>query len=211
MIRITLLRHGRPAFELKGNVRGKDLGVIAKSYDLSGIVGTPPRETVTAVQGNHVVVCSHLVRSFESAKALGCSEVHVKDQLFCETIIPHFGSGSVRVPVGVWIVVLRLLWLFGFSRNGESLNDARRRARKAAERLIELAEEHRMSCLLAMGSLTTSSPRSSRKSVGLDRQSLAKDFGVTGFMSELPLTRHFSRRQAAARHPSAELGVGQNN
>ncbi|MBS3935592.1 MAG: hypothetical protein KGZ43_05415 [Sulfuritalea sp.] len=106
MMRITLLRHGKPVFELKGNVRGKDLGMIAKSYDMSGIVGSPPRETVTAIQGNHVVVCSHLVRSVESAKALGCSEAHVIDPLFCETAIPHFGSGSVPLPVKVWIVLL---------------------------------------------------------------------------------------------------------
>jgi broad specificity phosphatase PhoE len=151
MMRITLLRHGKPAFELKGNVRGKDLGVIARSYDLSGIVGAPPRETVTAIQGDHVVVCSHLVRSVESAKALGFSEVHVKDPLFCETAIPHFGSGSVPLPVSVWIVVLRLMWLFGFSRNGESLSDARRRARQAAERLVELAEEHQNVLLVGHG------------------------------------------------------------
>lgn len=150
-MRITLLRHGKPVFELKGNVRGKDLGMIAKSYDMSGIVGSPPRETVTAIQGNHVVVCSHLVRSVESAKALGCSEAHVIDPLFCETAIPHFGSGSVPLPVKVWIVLLRLFWLFGFSRNGESLSDARRRARQAAERLAELAEEHQNVLLVGHG------------------------------------------------------------
>lgn len=151
MMRITLLRHGKPAFELKGNVRGKDLGVIARSYELSGIVGSPPRETVKAIQGNRVVVCSHLVRSVESARALGCSEIHVADPLFGETAIPHFGSGSVPLPVGVWVVFLRLLWLFGFSRNGESLVDARTRARQAAERLVELAREHRNVLLVGHG------------------------------------------------------------
>lgn len=142
MMRITLLRHGRPAFELEGNVQAKDLAEIAKSYDLSGIADIPPRETVEAIQRDHFVVCSHLARSIESAKALGFSEIHVRDPLFCETAIPHFGSGCVSLPVSVWIVVLRILWLFGFSRNGESLANARIRAKKAAERLVELAEEH---------------------------------------------------------------------
>lgn len=151
MMRITLLRHGRPAFELKGNVQAKDLGATARSYDMSGIADTPPRETVEAVQGGHLVVCSHLPRAIESAKALGFSEVHVKEPLFCETAIPHFGSGSVPLPVGVWIVVLRVLWLFGFARNGESLIDARKRAGQAAERLIELAEEHQNILLVGHG------------------------------------------------------------
>lgn len=150
-MRITLLRHGKPAFELKGNVRGKDLGEIARSYDLSGIAGTPPSETVTAIQGGHFVVCSHLTRSIESAKALGCPEIHVMDPLFCETAIPHFGSGVISLPVSVWIIVLRLMWLFGFSRNGESLSTARGRARQAAARLAEFAEEHQHVLLVGHG------------------------------------------------------------
>jgi broad specificity phosphatase PhoE len=151
MMQITLLRHGKPAFELKGSVRGKDLGMIAKSYDLSDIVGTPPRKTVAAIQGEHFVVCSHLPRSVESAKALGYTEVHIRDPLYCETAIPHFSGGSIPLPIGFWIIILRLMWLFGFSRNGESLADARRRARRATTRLIELAEEHQNVLLVGHG------------------------------------------------------------
>lgn len=150
-MQIALLRHGRPAFELKGNARAKDLCAIARSYDLSGIVGAPPRETVAAIQGEPLVVCSHLTRSIESAKALGFSEIHVKGPLFCETTIPCFDSGSVPLPVGLWVVVLRIMWLFGFSKNGESLVKARRRARQAAERLSELAEQHRNILLVGHG------------------------------------------------------------
>lgn len=162
--RITLLRHGRPTFELKGNARGKDLGMIAKLYDLSGIVDAPPTETAAAIQGGHVVVCSHLARSIESAKALGFLEVHVTDPLFCETAIPHFGSGSARLPVSAWLVVLRFMWLFGFSRNSESLIAARRRARQAAKRLIELAERHQNVVLVGHGFINHFIAKELRKS-----------------------------------------------
>ncbi len=151
MMRITLVRHGKPAFELKGNVRAKDLGRIAKSYDLSGIADIPPRETLAVVRGNNFIVCSHLTRSIESAKALGCSEVHAKDPLFRETAIPHFVSGSITLPIRVWVVALRLMWLFGFARNGESLENLRKRARQAAARLIALAEEHDSVLLVGHG------------------------------------------------------------
>lgn len=150
-MRITLLRHGKPKFELKGNACGKDLSHIAKSYDLSGIVGTPPTETIKATQGNHIVVCSHLLRSIESAKSLGYSEVYLKDPLFCETAIPHFNSGSISLPVSFWVIILRLLWLFGFSKNGESLVNAKKRARHAAQKLIQLAEEHEHVLLVGHG------------------------------------------------------------
>ncbi|MCU7848512.1 MAG: hypothetical protein KZQ89_11000 [Candidatus Thiodiazotropha sp. (ex Lucinoma kastoroae)] len=59
-MRITLLRHGKAAFELKGNIQAKDLGEIAKSYDLSGIVDVPPRETAATLQGSNLIICSHL-------------------------------------------------------------------------------------------------------------------------------------------------------
>lgn len=175
-MRITLLRHGRPAFELKGSVRAKELGAIAKSYDLSGIVDAPPSETVGVIQGDPVVVCSHLTRSIESAKALGFTEIHVKEALFCETAIPHFGSGSVSLPVGVWIVVLRFLWLFGFSRNGESLINARRRARQAAERLVELAEEHQNILLVGHGFINQLIAKELKKSGWLGPSNSGKGF-----------------------------------
>lgn len=150
-MRITLVRHGKPRFELKGRIRAKDLAEIARSYDLSGLGDRPPESTVTAVRDNKLIICSHLARSVESAKALGFPEVHLKDPLFCETTIPHFSSGSISLPADVWIMGLRLLWLFGFSRNGESLSGARKRARQAAARLAGLAEEHQHILLVGHG------------------------------------------------------------
>jgi broad specificity phosphatase PhoE len=150
-MKIILLRHGKPSFELKGIVRGKDLRDIAKSYETSGIVGTPPKATLDITQGNHFIVCSHLTRSVESAKALGFKQAHAKESLFSETALPHFARGSIPLPISVWIVVLRLLWLLGFSKNGESLASARLRSKHATARLIALAEEHQSVLLVGHG------------------------------------------------------------
>lgn len=150
-MKITLLRHGKPKFELKGKVRARELGSIARSYDLSGIADLPLDATVLAVQGSQFVVCSHLPRSIESAKALGFSDIHLQDSLFSETSIPHFSRGSLYLPVSVWIVLLRVLWLFGFSKNGESFKQAKNRARLAADKLIELAEMHHAVLLVGHG------------------------------------------------------------
>lgn len=152
-MQITLLRHGRPAYNLKGIVRGKDLGEIARSYDLSGIVDKPPPEIMEDIQIDCYVVCSHLRRSIDSAEAIGCSEVHLTDPMFRETSIPFMGRGSIPLPISVWIVVLRLMWLLGYSKNGESLTNARKRARQAAARLVELAEEHSNVLLVGHGFL----------------------------------------------------------
>jgi broad specificity phosphatase PhoE len=150
-MRITLLRHGRPGFELKGTIRARDLRGTAESYDLSGISDLPTEEVKGMVSESRQVVCSHLPRSVDSARALGFLTPHLEDPLFSETLIPHFSSGSIALPAGGWVVLLRVLWLFGFSRNGESLIDTRIRARQAAAKLIELAEGHRQVLLVGHG------------------------------------------------------------
>ena len=40
------------------------------------------------------------------------------------------------------MLLLRVLWLFGLSKNGESFTQAKNRARLAADNLISLAETH---------------------------------------------------------------------
>lgn len=139
---ITLLRHGKPAFQLSGLVRAEALPQIADAYAVSGIIDEPPEDTKTFAQRHDLVISSDLPRAVESAHALGLKHIHHKDPLFRETPIPHLNSGRMTLPIGIWVVVLRMLWLFGFSRNGESLTNARRRARQAAERLAQLANEH---------------------------------------------------------------------
>lgn len=71
--------------------------------------------------------------------------------MFGETNIPHFGRGSLSLPVGVWVVLLRVMWLFGFSKNGESFKQAKKRARLAADKLIALAEVHQDVLLVGHG------------------------------------------------------------
>lgn len=125
--------------------------MIVRSYDFSGIADSPLDETVLAVQDTQFIVCSHLPRSIESAKALGFSDIHLQDSLFSETSIPHFSRGSLSLPIGGWVVLLRVLWLFGFSKNGESFKQAKKRAGLAADKLIELAETHHDVLLVGHG------------------------------------------------------------
>jgi len=122
--------------------RGKDLVAIAKVYDVSGIVGRRPSETVEALRHLNCVACSDLSRSLESAHALGFVGLPAADRLFREAALPHFASGSMVLPVTVWMMVYRLLWLACFSRNGESYTVAKARTGQAANRLIGLAKTH---------------------------------------------------------------------
>jgi len=148
MAEITLLRHGKPAFELAGKVRSRDIKEIIRNYDLSGISAEPPTVAKEKAVLCNVVVCSDLCRSIESAKALGFIDIHKIDAVFREVSLPHFNSGSVKMSVSTWAVLLRCMSVFGFSQNGESLSMAKKRAKLAASTLIEITHTHE-SVLLA--------------------------------------------------------------
>ena len=140
-MQITLLRHGKPEFELSGNVKACELSEIAKCYDLSGIIDAPPKDAMIQTKMQDIVVCSNLPRSLQSAKALGVTEVYLATPVFREASIPHFSSGSIKLPINAWVILLRGLWYFGFSKNGESLVATKERAKQATQELIRMAKQ----------------------------------------------------------------------
>jgi broad specificity phosphatase PhoE len=151
MKQITLIRHGKPVFELSGSVRARDLRKHVIRYNASGISDTPPPYTIELAKEHHIVVCSDLIRSVESAQALGFDEIHASEPLFGEAAIPHFSRGSVKLPVNTWIILLRTLSLMGFSKNGESFRNTKKRAMLAADKLVQLADQYGRVLLVGHG------------------------------------------------------------
>ena len=151
IMEITLIRHGEPDYALQGRARAKEISSVIEGYDLSGIKDTPPEETIERVSAVSAVVCSDLKRSIESAKALGFSDIHQSRALFREVAIPHFKGGEFAMSLDKWGVFLRVISIFGFSRNGESLSMAKVRAKEAASELINLANEEKTVLLVGHG------------------------------------------------------------
>lgn len=152
-MKICLMRHGQPTVDLTGSARAGELSQLAGRYDESGIKDSPPKRALEAVVDYPCVITSTLRRSIESALALGVDKIHIQDSLFREAEIPHFSKGAIKLPLGFWLPVLRVLWLFGFSQNGESLRNSLDRARRAAQQLVELAEQHGEVLLVGHGFL----------------------------------------------------------
>ncbi|MDT4291703.1 phosphoglycerate mutase family protein [Methylomonas sp. MO1] len=148
---ITLIRHGKPRFELKGKAKARDIGEIIRVYDLSGIEDEPPENAKQRALACYVAVCSDFTRSLESAKALGFSDILLSDSVFREIAAPHFKQGSLTMSLNAWGILLRCLSVLGFARNGESLAMAKRRAQVAASTLIDLAHEHQRVLLVGHG------------------------------------------------------------
>lgn len=148
---ITLLRHGKPTAQLEGYIKAEALKELAKAYAESEISDTPPPQSIALAKHCNIVVCSDLTRSVTSAKALGIDEPFLIDSVFKETTLPHFNHGKLRLPIGLWLGLLRLMWLLGYAQNGESFRAAKARARIAAQQLIQLAQEHDTVLLVGHG------------------------------------------------------------
>lgn len=138
---IVLLRHGKPKVELSGYLSAKELKNLVLAYTQSNIKDRPS-ETLKKYFKDHYVVCSNLLRSIESAKNLNFKNIHVSDELYRETNIPHFDNSFVKLPIMVWLILFRVLWLFGFSKNGEPYAQAKIRSKQAAGKLVGLAESN---------------------------------------------------------------------
>lgn len=137
--------------ELNRVARTRDIGNIIGEYDAAGIEGKPTDEIKEKMQQYNVTVCSDLLRSIDSARKLGVKEIYLIDPIFREVALPHFNSGSLKMPMNTWIALYRFLSVVGFSKNGESLLAARKRAKIAANKLIGIAKIYESVVLIGHG------------------------------------------------------------
>lgn len=147
---IILLRHGKPKLELKGRIKASEFKQLVIEYAQSGIQDFPPEELNGCFDTSYVV-SSDLERSIQSATRLGFDQIHLSHNLFSETEIPHFDQSFFKMPVMAWLIIFRIMWLFGFNKNGESFSQAKIRAEQATNKLIELAQKNEKVILIGHG------------------------------------------------------------
>ena len=147
---IVLLRHGKPDVDLTGNFNAVKLKQLVVDYLEASIKDSAPVELKNQFN-SHYVVCSNLERSIQSANKIGFDKINYSDVLFSETNLPHFDRSLFTLPASMWVIMLRLFWLFGFSKNGESLTQAKLRSRRATSKLIKIAEENNKVILVGHG------------------------------------------------------------
>src|SRR4051812_15551726 len=128
-MQIVLMRHGRPvvprcgwlpASAMRGWIAGYDGAVIA--------AGEVSADALLAARAARHIAASTLPRALSTVAALGV-EAGLVDSAFCEAQLPYAGWTALRLPVPVWAVLFRVLWLLGYSHGAESARLARVRAR----------------------------------------------------------------------------------
>ncbi|MEZ3500267.1 histidine phosphatase family protein [Pantoea sp. KPR_PJ] len=137
---IILMRHGKPEHRMAGRLNAQALADWCEAYDMALVCDTPPERSITIARQASVVVCSPLPRARSSLARLGLHPVEV-DALFSEVSLPLVTSPRLELPTLLWLTALRMLWLCGYAGESESLLCARKRAARAADKLIALSEQ----------------------------------------------------------------------
>jgi len=143
---ITLMRHGKSNHTNKSAISCSEFVKWVDDYDAAGIIQkiTLPEQTKEKAKEAKLIVTSTLSRSIQSAERLGAKSVIISEPLFREAEMPVLVSPflNIKVPPSCWAVYYRCLWLMGYKGKKESKKEAKERAVKASNRLIELAAEY---------------------------------------------------------------------
>lgn len=143
-MKIVLIRHGKPNVNWSDWVNALEFGRLVSEYDEAEIDQTcpPPIETINSATGCHFSVCSHLVRSIESARFLNVETANWIHADFRECETPYAHWRRLKLPVTAWIWVFRGLQLAGYSNHSESYQAFKKRSEACANQLIKFAEAH---------------------------------------------------------------------
>lgn len=139
---IILMRHGKPSFTDTKKVAAHEMPEWIEHYDLSDISDNqPPEASRVIARRARMTASSHLPRAISSGTTLNL-EPKIVDDIFREAELPIYRIPVLRLSPFSWIVFFRLIWLCGMSKKAESLSMAKKRARRAADILINHAKEH---------------------------------------------------------------------
>ena len=152
-LKITLIRHGRPAIATAPRTSHREFRDYIDDYEDAGLDPTsaPPEELQDLVGELGVVFTSGRKRAEESARALAPNAELIVDPLFVESPLASPRIPLLKMRVTKWAVVSRLMWYAGFSPKIEGYRKSKRRAAKAADILIGRARKDGQTALVAHG------------------------------------------------------------
>ncbi len=155
---VILARHGKPALTRKLLLSAAEYRDWWARYEAGGLLAgqAPPAELVAAARGARVVATSIRRRALESAGLVAPGRALVSEPVFVEAPLPPPRLPRwIKLSPRVWGFLTRVTWwFFNLHFGEESRAEAEARARRAADRLIELAKDGDV-LLLAHGFFNT--------------------------------------------------------
>lgn len=178
---ITFVRHGPSCCQNQERCSAKQFKEWVKSYDRMGILQEPvvPLDTIRKCQESSVIITSSLVRAVESARLLvsGIEKKTIQSKMFREAELPVIEGipSFIRLKPDSWAVLFRVLWMAGYGGKNETFPQARRRAEKASDTLMEYARIHGKVAVVGHG---------------IFNMMIAKELIKKGWHGEYPPSRH---------------------
>ncbi|NNE41957.1 MAG: histidine phosphatase family protein [Marinicaulis sp.] len=143
--RIITVRHGQPDLDRDVNISSRDYGDWWARYDESGLHPDerPPESLIKLAKGAKTVLSSTLPRAIETARqATGGLREVAADKIFVEAPLPPPPVPFLRLRPGLWGVISRSFWFWGYTPSGvESHRETWRRVRKITEKLSDYARD----------------------------------------------------------------------
>lgn len=146
-MKVSLIRHGRPAIDLSARITGRQFNAWLVAYDQAGLDRSlpPPAALLSSLADCRLLLASPTLRATESAQ---CLTLALQSQLVA---VPTPDAAEAPLPTSVpWpfpsrpvtlIVITRILWLLRLARSAENKSAVSLRARRLAEHLTVCSRE----------------------------------------------------------------------
>jgi broad specificity phosphatase PhoE len=153
MMRIILIRHGRPDIPVSPRTSHKEFRSYIDAYEAAGLdpESAPPEELQDLLAELTAVFTSGRPRAHDSARALAPNAELIADPLFAEAPLASPPIPLLRMNVPKWAVVARILWHAGYHPEIENYRRAKHRASEAADILMRRANAEGSAALVAHG------------------------------------------------------------
>ncbi len=154
MKQIILIRHAKVDIDNSKKIDSVSLKNWVETYDTANIHADslPSEETIAMSKNADVVLTSLLKRAIDSAQVLDVA-VYENNAIFNEALIPEVKIPFFKLKPKTWLVILRVLLLFGVGKKDASLQASKQQAKDASKRLLELTNEHDSVVLVGHGGM----------------------------------------------------------
>ena len=154
MKKIILIRHAKVDLDNSQNITSKELQKWIKEYNNAPICkdSKPSQKTIKLAQSADIVLTSSLKRTELSANKLSLN-IDEKDTIFDEAKIPDIDIPFLKLNPEKWLMIIRVLSLFGLGKIGVSLNKSKAKAKKATSKLVLFSTKHDKVLLFGHGGM----------------------------------------------------------
>ena len=151
-MKLVLMRHGLPDYDLSQRVAGLNLSRAYAAYKNAGLAAgnVIPEKSLAVATECQWRVTSELFRATESLRLMNLPADY-SDVLFNESEPPHVNVPFPALPLMLWATVFRGASILGFSPNGEAQADLKLREQAASLQLQRWSEEYGSVLLLGHG------------------------------------------------------------